>query len=250
VPLPFLFLFPGLLLVRRSFPFVFGALCAPVWVFWLLAFRSPPPEASPLRAPIASFSHRHLPQRCSSQISPEPSPVDLSAFCFMFSLVSLYFVSFVLFFVFDFLSYFVFTGFPCICFIISLYCSSLFVLCVFWFLQFCRSSPRLFCHTLSTAGPFFAPPLRQASNTSFSVWGLLAHDRFYFPVFLLFFACNKSCVDRPAFGCDAWSRSLGCGCKHYPSFQVKEDKCWHGVLNSQCQRISVGLGFSALSVKE
>jgi hypothetical protein len=33
--------------------------------------------------------------------------------------------------------YFVFAGFPCICFSISLYCSTLFVLCVFLFLQFC-----------------------------------------------------------------------------------------------------------------
>jgi hypothetical protein len=133
VLLPFLFLFPSLLLVRGSFPFVFGALCAPVWVFRLLAFRSPPPEASPLRAPTTSFFHRHLPQQCSSQIAPELSLIDHSAFCFIFSLVSLYFVSFVLFFCFDFPLYFVFAGFSYICFSI-LYCSSLFVLCVFWFL--------------------------------------------------------------------------------------------------------------------
>jgi hypothetical protein len=161
VPLPFIFLFPGLLLERRSFPFVFGALCAPVWVFWLLAFRSPPLEAGPLRTPTASFSHSHLPQRCSSQIAPEPSP-------------------------------------------------------------FCRSSSRLFCRTSSIAGPFSAPPLCRASNASFNVWGLLARDRFYFPVFLLFFACNKSCLNQPAFGCDAWSRSLSCGCEHYPGFRVED----------------------------
>jgi hypothetical protein len=59
----------------------------------------------------------------------------------------------------------------------------------------------------------------------------------------MFFACNKSCPDQPAFGCDAWSRSLSCRCKHYPSFQVEKDKCWSGVLNPQCQEISVGLGF-------
>jgi hypothetical protein len=59
----------------------------------------------------------------------------------------------------------------------------------------------------------------------------------------MFFACNKSCPDQPAFGCDAWSRSLSCRCKHYPSFQVEKDKCWPGVLNPQCQEISVGLGF-------
>jgi hypothetical protein len=59
----------------------------------------------------------------------------------------------------------------------------------------------------------------------FSVQGLLARDRFYFPVFLLFFACNKSYLDQLAFGCDAWSRSLGCGCEHYLGFLVEEDKC-------------------------
>jgi hypothetical protein len=33
---------------------------------------------------------------------------------------------------------------------------------------------------------FFRPPPHRASNTPFSVQGLLARDRFYFPVFLLF----------------------------------------------------------------
>jgi hypothetical protein len=28
-----------------------------------------------------------------------------------------------------------------------------------------------------------------------------------------------------ALGCDAWSRSLGCGCERYPGFRVEEDKC-------------------------
>jgi hypothetical protein len=96
VPLPFIFLFPILLIIQRSFPFVFGALCAPVWVFQLLAFCSPSPKASPLCAP--------------------------TAFCFIFC----FDFSFVFFF-------FFLVRFPCICFSISLYCSSLFVLCVFWF---------------------------------------------------------------------------------------------------------------------
>jgi hypothetical protein len=95
-----------------------------------LAFRSTPPEVGPLHAHAASFSHHHLPQWCFGQIAPEPSPLDHSAFCFMFSLVSQYFVSFVLF-CFDFPLYFVFVGFPCISFNISLYCFSLFVSCVF-----------------------------------------------------------------------------------------------------------------------
>jgi hypothetical protein len=103
VPLTFLFLSPTSSLYGGLFPCVFGALCAPVWVFRLLAFHSPPPKASLLHAPTTSFSHRHLPQLCSSQIAHEPSPVDHSTFYFMFSLVSLYFVSFVLFFVLIFL---------------------------------------------------------------------------------------------------------------------------------------------------
>jgi hypothetical protein len=112
-----------------GFPFFFqvffGALCAPVSVFWLLAFRSPLLEASPLRAPIASFFHCHLPQRCSGQIAPEPSPVDHSVFVFVF----LWFpcILFPLYFFFFF-----FAGFPRICFSISLYCFSLFILCFFF----------------------------------------------------------------------------------------------------------------------
>jgi hypothetical protein len=43
---------------------------------------------------------------------------------------------------------------------------------------------------------------------------------------------------------------LGCGCECYPGFRVEENKCWPGVPSPQCQEISVGLGFSALSVKE
>jgi hypothetical protein len=124
MPLPFHFLFPGLVLIRRSFPFVFGVLCAPVWIFRLSAFHSPPPKVGPLRAPTASFFYLHLPQRCSSQIAPKPSP---------YFLVLLFSVCFV---------------------------------CFFLFLQFCRSSPRLFRHTPSTARPFF-----RASNASFSVRG-------------------------------------------------------------------------------
>jgi hypothetical protein len=61
-----IFCFLYLFFVWRSFPFVFGAFCALVWVFRLLAFHSPPSAASLLRTTTASFSHRHLPQRCSS----------------------------------------------------------------------------------------------------------------------------------------------------------------------------------------
>jgi hypothetical protein len=108
----------------------------------------------------------------------------------------------------------------------------------------------MFCRTPSTVGPFSAPPPRRASNASFSVRGLLARDRFYFPVFLLFLLVISPVSNSLLWGCDAWSRSLGCGCERYPGFRVEEDKCWPGVPNPQCQEISVGLGFSALSVKE
>jgi hypothetical protein len=96
-------------------------------------------EASLLRTPTASFSHRHLSQRCSSQIVPEPSPIDHSVFYFMFFFVSLYFVSFVLFFVLIFL-YILFCW-------VSLYlvflCIALFYLfCVFFY--FCSSADLLY----------------------------------------------------------------------------------------------------------
>jgi hypothetical protein len=47
-----------------------------------------------------------------------------------------------------------------------------------------------------------------------------------------------------------WGVSLGCGCERYPGFRVEEDKCWPGVPSPQCQEISVGLWFPALSIKE
>jgi hypothetical protein len=87
----------------------------------------------------------------------------------------------------------------------------------------------------------FCPPL------SFSV---LARDRFYFPIFLLFLLVISHVSNSLLWGCDAWSRSLGCRYERYPGCWVDEDKCWPGVPNPQCQEISVSLGFSALSVKE
>jgi hypothetical protein len=82
------------------------------------------------------------------------------------------------------------------------------------------------------------------------VYGVYLHVISFISLYFFVFACNKSCFDQPALGCDAWSRSLGCGCECYPGFRVKEDKCWPGVPTPQCQEISVGLGFSALNVKE
>jgi hypothetical protein len=77
-----------------------------------------------------------------------------------------------------------------------------------------------------------APPPRRAFNTPSIVRFQLARDWLLFLcIFCCLFACNKSFLDRPAFGCDAWSRPLGCRHKFYPDFRVEEDKCWPGVLN-------------------
>ena len=58
---------------------------------------------------------------------------------------------------------------------------------------------------------------------------------FIFLYFCCLFACNKSFLGWPAFGCDAWSKPLGCGREFYHIFQVEKDKCWLGVLSPQCQ---------------
>jgi hypothetical protein len=122
VPLPFIFS-PGLLLVWRSFPFVFGAFCAPVWVFRLLrfialrlrqVFYAPPPHHSL----IATF------------LSCVPARSHLS----LLRLIILLFILCFLWFPYILFPLFIFcfAGFPCICFSISLYCFFLFVLCVFF----------------------------------------------------------------------------------------------------------------------
>jgi hypothetical protein len=98
---------------------------------------------------------------------------------------------------------------------------------------------------------------------SFSVHGLLARDRFYFPVFFLFLLAISHvsiglllCV---ILGPNLWvvdmnvilafkSRRTSVGLGFQPS--VSRNKCWPGVHSPQCQGISVGLGFLALSVKE
>jgi hypothetical protein len=148
-------------------------------------FHSPPPEVGPLRAPITSFSHRHLPQRSSSQIAHEPSLVDRSAFCFMFSLVPLYFVSFVLF-CFDFPLYFVLLGFPVFALIFPCIAS----LCLFR-MFFSSYNFADFLHacfaTLRPLRGLFSRPHRVELPTRPSVYGICLHAiGVYFPVFLLF----------------------------------------------------------------
>jgi hypothetical protein len=130
-------------------------------------------------------------------------------------------------------------GFLVFALVFFLYCFfvCLFVLCVFFFfLQFYRSSLRLFCRTPSTARPFSAPPPRRASNAPFSVRGLLARDRFYFPVFLLFLLV-VSLVSISLL----WGMMLG------PDLWVVDVNV---ILAFRSRKTSIGLGFLALSVKK
>jgi hypothetical protein len=146
-----------------------------------------------------------------------------------------------------------FVCFPCICFWFSLYLLLFLATSVVFFcfvfpycffacflvcLQFCQSFPRLFHCPPFTAGAFFRAP----TATSFQRYlhcpgSACTRSAFISLYFYCFFACNKSCLDQPAFGCDTWSRSLSCGCEHCPGFQVEEDKCWPEVLSPQCQGI-------------
>jgi hypothetical protein len=158
--------------------------------------------------------------------------------------------SLVLFFVFLFpLFIFCFAGFPCICFSISLYCFFLFVLYVFYFYSFIDLLCVYFAVFHLLSGLF--PRLHRVELlTRPSVYGVYLHVIDFISLYFFVFSCNKSCLDQPTLGCNAWSRSLGCGCERYPGFRVEEDKCWPEVPNPQCQEISVGLGFLTLSVKE
>jgi hypothetical protein len=142
----------------------------------------------------------------------------------MFYLVSLYFVSFVL------LGFLVFAlVFPCIAFF-CLFC----VFCYFY------SSTDLLCVCFAVLHPllclFSAPPPRRASNAPFSVRSLLARDRFYFPVFLLFLLVI-SLVSISLL----WGVMLG------PDLWVGDV---NAILAFGSRKTSVGLRFLALSVKK
>jgi hypothetical protein len=130
-------------------------------------FYVPPPRHSPIATFLSGVPAR-------SRMSPLRLIILPFILCFFFLFPYILFPLFYFLFLFSFV--FCFVGFPCICFSISLYCSFLFVLCIFLFLQFCRSFLRLFCRTPSTAWPFSTPPPHRASNASFSVRGLLACD--------------------------------------------------------------------------
>jgi hypothetical protein len=80
------------------------------------------------------------------------------------------------------------------------------------------------------------PPPRRASNASFSVRGLLARDRFYFPVFLLFLLVISHV-----------SNSLLWGVMLGPDLWVVDVNV---ILAFGSRRTSVGLGFLTLSVKK
>jgi hypothetical protein len=131
--------------------------------------------------------------------------------------------------------------FPCIAF----FC----MLCFFYFYSFTDLLCVCFVVLHLLSGLF--PRLHRVELlTRPSVYRVYLHMIGFISLYFFVFACNKSCLDQPALGCDAWSRSLGCGCEHYPGFRVEEDKCWHVVPSPQCQEISVSLRVSALSVKK
>jgi hypothetical protein len=102
------------------------------------------------------------------------------------------------------------------------------------------SSTDLLCVCFAVLHPllglFLAPPPRRASNVPFSVRGLLARDRFYFPVFLLFLLVI-SLVSISLL----WGVMLG------PDLWVVDV---NAILAFGSRRTSVGLGFLALSVKK
>jgi hypothetical protein len=180
-----------LFFVFSGFPFffsvVFGALYAPVWVFQLSVFCSPPPEAGPLCAPIVSFSYHHLPQWCSGQIALEPSSVDRSTFCFIFFFGFLVFCFLCIIFVLIFLCILFLLGFP----IFALVFPCIALLCLFCvFCGFYNSTDLLracFAALRPLQGLFPHPHHVMLSTHFFSVRGLLARDQFYFSVSLLFF---------------------------------------------------------------
>jgi hypothetical protein len=165
VPLPFLFLSPASSLYGGLFHLFLG-LFVPLfgssgfWRFTALRLRqvfyAPPPRHSF----IATF------------LSGVPARSRLSLLRLIILLFILCFIWFpyILFPLFIFY----FAGFPCICFSISLYCFFLFVLCVLLFLQFYRSSLRLFAVLHPLLGLF--PRLHRVELlTRPSVYGVYLH---------------------------------------------------------------------------
>jgi hypothetical protein len=109
-------------------------------------------------------------------------------------------------FCYDFPLYFVLLGFSCICFSISLYCSFLFVLCVRGFLFYFYSSADLLRVCFAVLYPLsglFPCPHRVELPTYPLVYGVYLHVIGFISLYFYVFACNKSCLDRPAFWCDA-----------------------------------------------
>jgi hypothetical protein len=95
----------------------------------------------------------------------------------------------------------------------------------------------LFRHSPSIAKPFSTLPPRRASNTSFSVWDLLARDRCLFPCIFIISLLVISPV----------SIGLLLGVMLGPDLWVVDVSI---ILAFGSRRTSVGLGFLALSVKE
>jgi hypothetical protein len=99
--------------------------------------------------------------------------------------------------------------------------------------------------------PFSAPPPHRASNASFSVRDLLARDRCLFPCIFIVSLLVISHVSiglllGVMLGPDLWVMDVSI----ILAFGSRRTSVGLEVLSPQCQGISVGLGFSALSVKE
>ena len=158
------------------------------------------------------------------------------SFCFLFFFGFPIFCFLCIIFVLIFLCILFSLGFPIFALVFP-YIVHLCLFCVFFGFY---SSADLLHACFATLFPLlglFPCPHRIELPTRPSVYEVCLYDWFYFPVFYWFFACNKSYLDWPVLGCDAGSRSLSCGCEHYPGFRVDEDKCWPGVLSPQCQGI-------------
>jgi hypothetical protein len=220
VPIPFLFLSPTSSLYGGLFHLFLG-LFVPLFGssgfrrFTALRLRQvfyvPPPRHSL----IATF------------LSGVPARSRLSLFRLIIQLFILCFLWFS--YILSPLFIFCFAEFPCICFSISMY-SFFCLFCVFFdFYSF--TDLLCVCFAVLHPLPGLFPRLHRVELlTRPSVYGVYLHViGFIFLYFFFVFAYKKSCLDQPALGCDAWSRSLGCGCERYLGFRVEEDKCWPGV---------------------
>jgi hypothetical protein len=147
---------------------------------------APPPRHSPITTFLSGVSAK-------SRLSLLRLIVLLFVLCFY--LVSLYFVSFVFFFF--WLGFLVFAlVFSCIAHLCLFYVFFSF----YSFTDLLRACFAALCPLLG----LFLHPYCIELPTRPSVYGVCFHTiSFISQYFYCFFACNKSCLNRPAFRCDA-----------------------------------------------